>query len=164
MQLHGGAQEPLQQSIVQFLRYPGALRETLFESHIHLLLQPQHTKPKEQQHCKCHDQNTGNPEPPGLPVGAFNFKGNDGLRTVPQTVAVAGNYPKTIRARTEIVISDLPRRDRLTPIVVETVKLIFISNTLRNRQTQRGVVESDAASRLSEAHGFFNLNRVSVCG
>ena len=75
IELHRRAQNTLQESIVQLLRNPCALRKTLLESDIQLARQQVDSQAIENYHRQNHDRYIQALEPPRLPIGPGNREG-----------------------------------------------------------------------------------------
>ena len=104
-----------------------------------------HPQANEQQYRQNTGEQTRKAEPPGLPVGGLDIERHIGFHAVPESITIAGEHSETIGARAEIVVSDLPFRDRAVPALVDAFELVLVTNAFGNGKTQRRVGEGDSS-------------------
>lgn len=113
VELHGGADESLQQRIVQLLRDPRPLRQTLFEPDVQLRGYSVQVKAIETPHCQ--DNQAGEHQHKGarLIERRMNDEVQRGTLGVPNAVVVGGNHTEPGRSWWQIGVEHLASPGRL---------------------------------------------------
>src|ERR1700733_2431271 len=133
IKLERGAQNTLQQRVMQFLRDAGTLVKSLLEQGVQSMSQLKHAKTIER-----HDQGeaggkTQAAKPPGLPKCRLNCKGKYRLRAIPQAQAVRCNQAEAIGTGVEIGEHYLAQGDYAAPALTGAVQLVTVEDFFRCR-------------------------------
>src|SRR6202050_4419070 len=139
--LHGGAQETLQKGVVQFLSDAGALSQTLIEAGINArghLPYAEPVKCRRQADTACNAEET---EPSGLEPRRRNAEIQGCTRIVPNTVVIAGEYEKLVRARPKLVVIRLAACAYVLPSVIDAIELVAKEHAFGNGKTQGRIVD-----------------------
>src|SRR5580692_8289730 len=108
IKLERGAQNTLQQCVMQFLRNARTLGEPLLKANIQSfrqLVNAQAINGKDRQATPCE---TSHSKPPRLPERRFDHERDRSLRTIPKADTVGGNNAEEICARAQVLIDNLP--------------------------------------------------------
>src|SRR5262245_61001110 len=134
MNLHGSAQEALQQGVMQFLSNQVSLGKTLGKTRIDAgsdVAYPEPVQQPQQHHAACdrHEK-----EPPGLKPGWRQRKTQPRSCFIPNIVVIAGYYLKRVRPGTKLGIKGLTSCARVLPALVDALEFVAESHALRNRK------------------------------
>src|SRR5271170_4419200 len=108
IKLERGAQNTLQQRVMQFLRNPRTLGEPFLETNIQSFRQLMNVQAINGEDCQARPCKTSHSKPPRLPERGFDDERDRSLRAIPKTDTVGGNNAEKICARTQVFIDNLP--------------------------------------------------------
>src|ERR1700722_1532669 len=143
VQLHGCAEEALQQGVMQFLRDARPFREPLFKTNVELpgeIVQPQAIKSRDHQGASQHQAGA---EPRGLPKHRVDLQSNAGFRAIPNAVRVARDHTEAIGARCKVGVVGFAICHRLARAMIEALQGVSESNAPGNRKAYTGIAKSD---------------------
>src|SRR5277367_5938670 len=143
MQLHGRAEEALQQCIVKFLRDARPFGEPFFKAYVELRGVAVQTQAVKSHHPERAGQHQANAEPPGLPECRIDLESDAGFRAIPKAVGVAGDHAEAIRSGAEVGVVGFAGFHRLAPTGIEAIQPVFKSYAAGDGEAEAGVVEGE---------------------
>src|SRR5271170_5195099 len=164
IKLERGAQNTLEQRVMQNLRNARALGEPLLEANIQSfrqLVNAQAIKGEDRQATPCKTSRT---KPPRLPKRRFDHERDRSLRAIPKTDTVRGNNAEEICARAQVFIDNLPRRNDIAPTLIGTIELIAKTDSFSRSQVRVVVIQGNALNSRGNLDGVLHINLISASG
>src|SRR5277367_729033 len=164
MQLHGRAEEALQQCIVKFLRDARPFGEPFFKAYVELRGVAVQTQTIKGHDAERAGQHQADAEPPGLPECRIDLESDAGFRAIPKAVGVARDHAEAIRSRAEVGVVGFAGFHRLAPTVIEAIQAIFESYAAWDGEAEAGVVEGEPLTPGWNSHRRLQINWAAVGG
>src|SRR5262249_18601839 len=147
MQLHGGAESPLQQGGVQVLGDARAFAEPFFKLAIKLRCDPAHPppicRPDQADDRSGAEQN----KPSGLVESRRNVELNRRPLLIPHTIVVASNDAKCILPRGQVVVKRFATGSWLLPLLIVALQFVAEADLLRNDKAERCIINFEITSQ-----------------
>src|SRR5580698_3564536 len=134
----------LQQCVVQF---PGDARtfiDTRFHARVKSLRDLMKAEPMQRPEQSQEGDHARRPEPGGLIERGRNREIRNRARLIPDAIAVARDYSKSIRSGSQVGVRCLAPRTRILPVFIHAIQLESKANSLWNRHTGRGESDPEA--------------------
>src|SRR5579863_1475101 len=158
VKLESGAQNTLQQGVMEFLRNPRTLGEPLLETNTQSVRQLMNSQPVNGQDRQATPCKTSHSKPPRLPKCWFDDERDRRLWAVPKTETVGGNNVKTICARVQVFIDHLPRRNCVAPALIGTIELIAKADAFWRGQVRAPIIQGDALNSRRNRDGILRIH------
>ena len=81
---------------------------------------------------------------------------------VPNTVRVARDHPEAIRARAEVGVNGLARRDRFAPAMIESVQHVSVSDAIGSRKAHPRITEGEPLAGRRNANRIPQVDRTAI--